>query len=149
MQRSQSFVSMRLRNSGKFTPGFYTKTKINPAPLTAKKIKKNKINSPGLKQFKINLQSSIIENLLAKGGCLRTGVFLVTAEIEGFLKENFPISKRWQTNKLFLKQMGVIDKVYRPEYPNFSIHVTDFQSKFGNSKTLKYSIKVCFFYLIL
>ena len=148
MQRSESFVSKRTRNSGKYTPGLYLKTKIIPSLLpTKKKYLKKKAHIPGMKQFKINLQSLILKNLKAKGGCLRSGLFIVTEEIEDFLRKNYSISKRWQINQFLLEDLGIAVKICRPSSPNSSISVTDFQSRMGNTKTLKYAVKVCIFFI--
>ena len=117
MQRIQSFVAKRTRNSGLYTPGF-------------------------MRQFEINHQVLIIKKFKAKGGCLRTGLFVVSEEIEEFLKKEYSISKKWNKSHVLLEDLGINVKVFQPESPNSSIRVTEFECKMGNAKTPKYHVKV-------
>ncbi len=131
------------RYSGQYSPGFYLKTKIIPNVLSPnRKYSKKLTNIPGLKHFKNELQCLILKNLKAKGCSIRSGIFVISLEMEHFLKKKYFISKRWQKSENILKELEITAKVYRPESPEAAIEVTDFEFKLGNSRRVKYHVKV-------
>ena len=131
------------RNSGRYTPGFYTKIKISPAISPPKrKVTKKVKNILGLSHFKKELQCLIIKNLRAKGSSLRSGIFVISDEIEDFLKKNYSITKRWKNSQLILKDLEIAIRVYLSESSNNAVQVTDFQTRLGNARKQKCFIKV-------
>ena len=103
MQFQQKTIETAIvtRNSGRFIPGLYTKIKIIPH-ISPPKRKKSKITTiPGLAHFKNELECLIIKNLKAKGGCLRSGVFVISKEIENFLKKISQFQKGGEIARLF------------------------------------------------
>jgi hypothetical protein len=145
----EAFVTKRRvsRYSGRYTPGFYSAIKISPAVLPPKRKYFKKIkNNPDLSHFKTELESLILKNLKSKGNCLRSGIFIISVEIERFLKNNYLISKRWQNSQAILDDLEITSVIYRPDSPDSPIEVSDFQMKLGNSRKVKYHTKVGIFF---
>ena len=139
----ESLGLRKTRVSGCYAPGFYCKIKIIPEILPLNKKNLRKINyTPGLAHFKNDLQCFILKNLKAKGGCLRSGVFIISKEVANFLKKKYNITKRWQNNKAILDELGIIVKIFKP---NFAVHVSDFNLKLGNRRTQKVQVEVSFY----
>ena len=136
------------RYSGRYTPGFYLKTKIIPTVMPSKRKNSKKItNIPGLTHFKNELQCLILKNLKAKGCSLRSGIFVISLEMEYFFFKKYFISKRWQTSQNILKELEITAKVYRSESPEAAIEVSEFEFKLGNSRRVKYHVKVRIIFL--
>ena len=98
---------VQTRANGVFTPGIYRKIKITPSLLAPKNKFVKKANNirlngiAGLNEFKNQLSTLIIDNLKSKGVCLRQGKFVISTEIEYFLKKNIQLPKYLFTIRQF------------------------------------------------
>ena len=96
-------------------------------------------NTPGLIHFKNEIQCIILKNLKANGGCVRSGRFIISKNIENLLKKKYNITKKWQNKQVVLEELGITVKIYKN---NSAVHVSDFSLRFGNRKIQKVDVEV-------
>ena len=128
------------RNNGIYLPGTYRNIKITKTKFSSQR--KYVKNPPRINDFKNQLQVLIVDHLKNKGVCLRTGKFVISTEIEYFLKRKYSITKRFQRNQAILSDLKIDVQIVRPESHQSSIMVSDFQIKLGNNRKVNYTLKV-------